>query len=641
MKAKNQILVLSFLIFSTFNIKTIPDIKDKEIEQYGTGLINTNSNISKDSLLLKIPPPSIPLLLFKDKDAGYILKHPKKITGNIVSQSYLYDKPRSLDWKYEIINEKLNAICTYELYLSSSDSTNFVIQIFQKHKDTETLIGENSFVVFLSIILPYRGQISLTPLSIPKGDQIVFRITASGSNFSIQTGRYYSSISLLNQANLPKDLFDARNEALLWFLENTHCSFDSNRFLEFNVKLDLVIAIEKSAEWGIGWNNTLNEKPYKLSWLNNSINVKELSQEEANIIGVTEKTFKFKVGYLLANYVVGDQPCAIITNDWNNDGFPDLAVANDSSDNISVLFNNSDGSFQSATTYAVGNSPQSLCSSDLNGDGYSDLAIANSKSNDISILINKGEGTFEPSINYSTGSLPYSIFSSDFDNDGDYDLVTANFGSDNISVLLNKGDGTFGKATNYPVGKEPRSIHSADFDKDNDSDLAIANMGSDSISILFNEGEAKFQKMVNYATRELPYSLYSNDLDNDGDYDLVVVNYGSEYLNLLFNKGDGTFETQKVSIWRTFGTSVYPTDIENDGDYDLVVTRPKGNDITIIINKGDGTFIIRLPVLEVGGRYPCAVISADLNGDGYNDLAVTNMTTNNVTILLNHGDGLF
>jgi hypothetical protein len=50
----------------------------------------------------------------------------------------------------------------------------------------------------------------------------------------------------------------------------------------------------------------------------------------------------------------------MVVEDFNGDGRPDIATADHGSNNISVLLQNSDGTYQAAVRYAVGNSPSSL-----------------------------------------------------------------------------------------------------------------------------------------------------------------------------------------------------------------------------------------------------------------------------------------
>ena len=52
--------------------------------------------------------------------------------------------------------------------------------------------------------------------------------------------------------------------------------------------------------------------------------------------------------------------------------------------------------FHSAPRYAVGEAPYSGALGDLNGDGRLDMAVANYSGDDVSVLLNNGDGTFAP-----------------------------------------------------------------------------------------------------------------------------------------------------------------------------------------------------------------------------------------------------
>ncbi len=59
--------------------------------------------------------------------------------------------------------------------------------------------------------------------------------------------------------------------------------------------------------------------------------------------------------------------------------------------------------------YDVGTSPQGIAVADLNGDGLFDLAVANERSNDVSVLLGNGDGTFQTPQSFAAGSGPRAI----------------------------------------------------------------------------------------------------------------------------------------------------------------------------------------------------------------------------------------
>ena len=61
----------------------------------------------------------------------------------------------------------------------------------------------------------------------------------------------------------------------------------------------------------------------------------------------------------VTNFGVGSFPYSVAVGDFNGDGRPDLAVANQSGNNVSILLGTGSGSFGPATNFAVGTNPKS------------------------------------------------------------------------------------------------------------------------------------------------------------------------------------------------------------------------------------------------------------------------------------------
>src|SRR5438128_8278020 len=99
--------------------------------------------------------------------------------------------------------------------------------------------------------------------------------------------------------------------------------------------------------------------------------------------------------------------------------------------------------FHAPVSFDAGSNPVSVAVGDFNRDGIADLAVANNGSNNVSVLLGKGDGTFGAAIHYAAGSGPNSVAVADLNGDGIPDLVVANTGSQSGSVLLGNGDGSF------------------------------------------------------------------------------------------------------------------------------------------------------------------------------------------------------
>ena len=348
----------------------------------------------------------------------------------------------------------------------------------------------------------------------------------------------------------------------------------------------------------------------------------------------------------------GTSPRSVAVGDLNNDGKPDLVVANLDSHDVSVLLGKGDGSFRAAVNYSAGMRPFSIAVSDFNGDGKPDLAVANFISGDVSVLLGKGDGTFQAAVNYVAGIYPVSVVVSDFNGDGRPDLVVANEESDNVSVMLGKGDGTFQSAVNYCAGAGPRSVAVGDFNKDGKTDLIVANWFSRHVSMLVGKGDGTFQSAVNYTAGPSPVSVSVADFNGDGKPDLAVANdgwapdYPESGISVLLGDGDGAFQ----SAARSGAAGLIPGpmavgDFNGDGRVDAAVVERRSGSVSVLLGKGDATFQTAVNCSVSGS--PISITAADFDGDGKLDLAVANQnSTNNrgsgnVSVLLGRGDGTF
>jgi len=262
---------------------------------------------------------------------------------------------------------------------------------------------------------------------------------------------------------------------------------------------------------------------------------------------------------------VGAEPISVAVGDFNGDGKLDLAVANNGSNNVSILLGNGDGAFQAAADYGAGTEPYSVAVGDFNGDGKLDVVVANEGGN-VSILLGNGDGTFQAAVNYGAESEPTSVAVGDFNGDGKLDLAVANYGSSNVSILLGNGDGTFKTAVNYGAGSSPYSVAVADFNGDGKLDLALVNLGSNNVRILLGNGDGTFRAAVDYGAGLNPSSVAVGDFNGDGKLDLVVANEGN--VSILLGNGDGTFQTA-VNYGSEIGASVAVGDFNGDGRLDL------------------------------------------------------------------------
>ncbi|MGD0796811.1 MAG: FG-GAP-like repeat-containing protein [Acidobacteriaceae bacterium] len=327
----------------------------------------------------------------------------------------------------------------------------------------------------------------------------------------------------------------------------------------------------------------------------------------------------------------GSDPYSIATGDFNRDGIPDLAIANDNSNTLTILMGKGDGTFTtSAVSPATGSGPISIAVGDFNGDGIPDLAVASFYSNTVTILLGNGDGTFTQSANPPTGSYPISIAVGDFNADGIPDLAVVNEDSNTVTILLGNGDGTFASAASPATGSNPKSVAVGDFNGDGIPDLAVANELGYTVTILLGNGDGTFAPAASPATGSDPTSVAVGDFNGDGKADLAVANVYSS-MTILLGNGDGTFTEAASPSAGNEPLSVVVGDFNGDGKVDLAVSNFYSNNVTVLLGNGDGTFTPGAS--PATGSYPAGIVAADLNGDGIPDLAVANSGSNTATVL--------
>lgn len=196
-----------------------------------------------------------------------------------------------------------------------------------------------------------------------------------------------------------------------------------------------------------------------------------------------------------------------IFEDFNNDGLPDLFVANDSNPNY-LYRNQGDGTFEevgipAGVAYSGDGKEMSsmgVAVGDYNQDGWMDLFITTFSNDNYVLFRNDGDGFFTD-VSYPSGigepTVPYlgwATFFFDYDNDGHPDLFCANGHvypevdgvlretfRQPLQLFRNLGDGRF-RDVSAEAGLAripPQSARGgayADFDNDGDLDVVVSVM---------------------------------------------------------------------------------------------------------------------------------------------------------------------
>jgi Flp pilus assembly secretin CpaC len=366
-----------------------------------------------------------------------------------------------------------------------------------------------------------------------------------------------------------------------------------------------------------------------------------LAQFSSSLTSNVNTTSIAAANFPISTLTTGNAPAFVTAASLRNNSIEDLIVSNFADNTVSIFLGNGDGTFVTpGVTYATGTGPTWIATGVFNNTTKNiSLVVANKTANSISILPGNGDGTFGARTDVTTGAVPVSVVAADFNGDGNLDLAVANQTDNTISVFLGKGDGTFGTPTLLTTGHAPTALATADLNSDGHADLAVVNQNDNTVSIFLGNGDGSFQARADYATGAAPVYVATGDFNGDGVLDLAVANNTDDTVSILLGQlgstgtANGTFATHTDYEAGEGPTSIAVADYNLDGILDLAVTDSTSNTVSLLFGLTGGAFNSNYE-LSVGND-PVSVVTADFNGDGLPDGAIANNASNSVSVILN------
>jgi hypothetical protein len=352
-----------------------------------------------------------------------------------------------------------------------------------------------------------------------------------------------------------------------------------------------------------------------------------------------------------SHFPVGTAPGSVEIADLNNDGKPDIVVANEQSNNVTILLGDGKGGFTQAkgSPFPAGHDPNDIAIGDFNRDGKLDLAFANHEEKHLTVLLGNGQGGFTPAPNspFAVEVKPHThgVATGDLNGDGNLDLVTDSWGNDQVAVLFGDGKGSFNTSGTFlDVGKMPyQRVRVGDINGDGKSDIITTNLEGDSVTILLGDSKGGFKQSTGspFPCGDSPFNFAIGDVNGDGKPDLAIVNspsstadrHGKDGLTILLGDGAGGF---RMLAGSPFATGRIPNrvaigNVNGDGVADIAVSSPDGNNITLFLMSSKG--VASSSTIAIGGK-PKGLAIRDFNGDGKADMVITNNSDNTVTVML-------
>jgi hypothetical protein len=336
--------------------------------------------------------------------------------------------------------------------------------------------------------------------------------------------------------------------------------------------------------------------------------------------------------------------------------------------------------YAGAVNYGAHVQPLGIAKGDFNRDGNLDVVVADSASASLSLFLGNGDGTFGNAIPIAVGSIPFSLATADFNGDGNLDIVVSLQSASTFQVMYGNGNGTFQTPITVPVfGGTIGQIVIADFNGDHNPDLAIATAGG--IAVVMDSSNGGLGQSFTAAPSSTIDALAVADINGDGRPDFIGIADSTDAngtpggsVFVALGNGDGTFQAPtSISQFIGIPAGIAVGDINKDGLLDIVVSNFGGTigggggggglgctpricppqdvppppplpinipgSILVFLQQSDRTFRAGNRLLADGN--PGYIALADLNGDGFLDIADASSSVNAILVNLGHGDGTF
>lgn len=306
--------------------------------------------------------------------------------------------------------------------------------------------------------------------------------------------------------------------------------------------------------------------------------------------------------------------------DLDGDGWSDLTVVNENSEDLRV-FMNDQGSYSSFTVHdlPLGNKPSSNEGADFNADGEIDLVIGNTQGNMVSIVLGEGGGAFGDEYIYDSDDGVRGVTILDLEGDGDMDIASANRVGNNIMLFINNGNAQFtgGATIGAPLSAET-AIISADMNEDGLMDLVVGGYISDNICVFINDGDQSFTAMTPVDSGDAPWMITMGDINLDGHVDIAAASSGDNSISIHFGDGAGGLSELETYPAGGFPLAIDLGDLDGDGDLDVISSNYSGGTYTLYENDGQGGYFDQRTLqAEIAGS--CAIFH-DRNNDGVMDI---------------------
>ncbi len=346
------------------------------------------------------------------------------------------------------------------------------------------------------------------------------------------------------------------------------------------------------------------------------------------------------------DFATGNAPHSVVVSDINGDGRPEILTANFTGNSFSLLQNTSVPGIINASSFAAhvdvsaGSGPQAIAVGDIDQNGLPDVIVANSKSNTVSVFRNTSSFSFAARVDLATGTAPQWVGMSDLDGDTRPDIISVNSTANTLSVFRNTmaiggtPTASFAAKVDITLANTPSYASIGDVDGDGEPDLLIVNTGNSTFSVLRNNPAPVTAAAVPVITSLSP---------NNGAVGSTTTINGNNFntsptANIVYFGATKATVTSATATQLTVnvpaGATYQPVSVLNTSN-SLTAYSPQPFNTTFTSKNKITTGDFSPKVDFATSSAPIKVKVCDIDGDGKPDVIVVNSTSNTISVYRN------
>jgi hypothetical protein len=363
---------------------------------------------------------------------------------------------------------------------------------------------------------------------------------------------------------------------------------------------------------------------------------------------------KFELGDTIPVNVGADAGVqAFVLTDLTKDNRADLVHVDPGVSQVDVRVANSDGGFNDPSVYSVGDTPVAVQVADVDGDGNPDLIVANEFDETVSMYFGDGAGSFGGRVTIDLyARTPVSLALGKFDADDKPDLAVLD-DEDELCLFRNTGSKAFAPfqeedgdiVCEVVDGTGSIVVRAGDFDGKSGADLLVLNQDSANLTLFLNDGSANFTSRNISSVGVTPTDMRLGLIDSGVREDVALVDsdiFSDLNAYVLLGQTSGLGQPKAATVGGG-ASALALCDFNDDGSLDIMSTANPDESVTgmtLSLGFGNGSFEDSPSVPLGTGRIgnSIAVDCADIDDDGLSDFVALNADGDELRVAYNRSN---